>query len=342
MNSIITIFIFTAGVLLSGMQGPEMMMRGDYNATSQLKEENRRGHYYSANVKYGVQNLFDGKFSTAWVEGVKGYGIGEAVFVIIPDDYKIINIFNGYGKSMALFKNNGRVRRIKLIYHAGINPEGYVTEIAEIYKSKKYPKEYFIDLKDTFGVQTFDFPFSGRELAEFKNTFVDEYKKMTSVPIASVKMILKIEIIDVYKGAKFEDTCISEIFFNDKFVCDTNAAEFTDFNKLYVDDSDSGRVKMDTSGKEGIVILRDKKSVFQIAEVSKDKKWASIIRMPAHIAGRAETEYLLLNINTGRIVNAEIETTCGIRLSNFLLTEKDGITILEHSKGEIKLFEGIR
>jgi hypothetical protein len=145
----------------------------------------------------------------------------------------------------------------------------------------------------------------------------------------------------VYKGAKYEDTCISEIFF-DKFICDTSAVKFAAFNKIYAEDKDNGMIKIDTPGKNGIVILQDKQSVFQIVSVSKDKKWASVIKMPAKTAGRIETEYLLLNIKTGRIVNGELEKATGIHLFDFLLTGNEASTTLKFSEGEIELFEGMR
>jgi hypothetical protein len=217
LHNIFQVLLLIAATLFSNTEGPELVLRGDYRASSELvdgKDCFKNTEPYSINPKYGVQNLFDGNYKTAWVEGIKGYGIGEAVYLSIPHNYKIINIFNGFGKSLTLYKNNSRAKRLKLTCYAGINPEGHVTEIAELYKSKMFPKEYYIYLEDKFAVQSFPFPFSGKELKEFQDKFVVEYKKTSSVPIAAVKTILKIAIADVYKGAKYEDTCISEIFFS--------------------------------------------------------------------------------------------------------------------------------
>jgi hypothetical protein len=217
LHNIFRIFLLAAGTLFSNTEGPEIVLRGDYRASSELvdgKDCLKNDESYYINRKYGVQNLFDGDYKTAWVEGIKGYGIGEAVYLSIQHNYKILNIFNGYGKNLTLYKNNSRAKRLKLICYAGINPEGHVTEIVELYKSKMFPKEYYIYLEDKFAVQSFPFPFSGNELKEFQDKFVAEYKKISSTPIAAVKTILKIEIADVYKGAEYEDTCISEIFFD--------------------------------------------------------------------------------------------------------------------------------
>jgi hypothetical protein len=343
MHNILQIVLFIASTIFLNTDTTEIMLRGDSHATSELidgKDCFENDEPYAINIKYGVNNLFDGNFQTAWVEGAKGQGIGEAVYLSIPYNYKIINIFNGFGKSMALYKNNSRPKRIKLTCYAGISPEGHVTEIAEGYISKKFPKEYSLDLDDKFAVQSFPFQFFGKELKDFQDKYVDDYKKTSSTPISHVKTILKIEIAEVYKGAKYEDTCISEIFF-DKFICDTSAVKFAAFNKIYVEDKDNGKLKIDTPGKNGIVILQDKQSVFQIVSVSKDKKWASVIKMPAKTTGRVETEYLLLNIKTGRIVNGELEKTTGIHLFDFLLTGNEASTMLKYSEGEIGLFEGM-
>ncbi len=343
MHNILQVLLLTAATIFLNTDTTEIMLRGDSHATSELvdgKDCFENDEPYAINIKYGIQNLFDGNFKTAWVEGEKGPGIGQAVYLSIPYNYKIINIFNGFGKSPALYKSNSRPKRIKLTCYAGISPEGHVTEIAEGYLSKKFPKEYFLDLEDKFAVQSFPFPFSGKELKDFQDKYVEDYKKTSTTPVSIIKTILKIEIADVYKGAKYEDTCISEIFFN-AFICDTNAVKFAAYNKIYAEDKDNGKIKIDTPGKKGIVILQDKQSVFQIVSISKDKKWASIIKMPARTSGRAETEYLLLNIKTGRIVNAEIEKTAGIRLFDFLLTGDDTFTGLKYSEGEIRLIEGL-
>ncbi len=345
MHNILQIILLTAGMAFSSADGPEIVLRGEFHASSELVDgkdcfESEEPH--ARNIKYGVQNLFDGNFKTAWAEGVKGRGIGEAVYLSIPYNYKIFNIFNGFGKNLSLYKNNSRAKRIKLTCYAGISPKGYVSEISEMYKSKIFPKEYHIDLEDKFTVQSFPFPFSGKELKDFQDKYSDEFKKTSSIPISIVKTILKIELIDVYKGAKHEDTCISEIFFSDKFICDTSDVKFANFNKIYADDKDNGTVRIELAGKKSFALLQDNKSVFQIAEYSRDKNWVSIIKMPAKAEGRIETEYLLLNIRTGRIVNAEIEKTTGIRLSSFTLKEKDGFITLEHPDGEIRLFEGMR
>ncbi|WP_299818623.1 caspase family protein [uncultured Roseibium sp.] len=62
--------------------------------------------------RYGPGNLFDGKTSTAWVEGVSGEGAGEKVLVAFdrPRWLQGFEIVNGYAKNRDIFQKNARVR----------------------------------------------------------------------------------------------------------------------------------------------------------------------------------------------------------------------------------------
>jgi F5/8 type C domain len=65
---------------------------------------------------YGPESLFDGKDSTAWVEGVDGQGIGEWIVVEFdtPRLVRGIEIANGYNKDRDLFFKNSRVKELKV------------------------------------------------------------------------------------------------------------------------------------------------------------------------------------------------------------------------------------
>ena len=69
--------------------------------------------------RYDVRQLDDGSATTAWVEGADGDGVGEAlVFRLVGDpdhdvgavDLSGFRVVNGYGKSAAAWRENGRVR----------------------------------------------------------------------------------------------------------------------------------------------------------------------------------------------------------------------------------------
>lgn len=132
----------------------------------------------SGNVDYKPENAHDFTLKTAWVEGVKGYGIGEYLeysFTNKCPRVTDIKIYNGYVKSDKTWKENSRVKTIKMY----VNDTPYA----------------ILNLKDTTAEQTFSFEPLGRR-ADGKD------------------LILKFEIVDVYKGTKFDDVAITELFFD--------------------------------------------------------------------------------------------------------------------------------
>lgn len=155
---------------------------------------------------YGYNNLFDKDISSSWVEGAEDSGINEYLLIpVYKEDEsmfsyrkkKSINvkfqINNGYCKNESLFKKNNRVKKAKItIYDVPLNADlnnmfvdgEPLTIVEEI-----------IELKDSMENQEFIFH------TKLVNT--DSY----CIPF----MLLKFEIIEVYKGTDFDDTAISEI-----------------------------------------------------------------------------------------------------------------------------------
>ena len=154
------------------------------SASSELDE--------NKNDKYAVGNLTDGDPSTAWVEGKKGSGIDEYIKFYCPQEeadmvniysaYKIdsLGIINGYAKNEEVFYKNNRVKKIKIEYKNDIFRE-------ENPYNMKTPEIYEYILEDTMAMQYLVFP----------------------EPIYMSSM--KISILEVYKGSKWDDTCISEL-----------------------------------------------------------------------------------------------------------------------------------
>ncbi|MCK4232860.1 hypothetical protein KAX75_00400 [candidate division WOR-3 bacterium] len=189
----------------------------DYRATSELDDV---GDYEFG--QYGAHNLFDSHSSTCWAEGASGDGIGEYIFIGIDEKMKQICIVNGYAKAKETFIKNNRVKKLKVSLYIGINKPGYVTELAIIYDAAKYKKDKIIRLKDKKEVQHFEFPFDWEKIIQFKESsrksFIKEHKKeLKESDIKeselTIQYILKLEIVDVYKGSKYDDTCISDIWF---------------------------------------------------------------------------------------------------------------------------------
>ena len=127
---------------------------------------------------YKAEFANDLSYKTAWVEGKKDEGIGEYLEYYFKNDSPRITeiiISNGYMKSEETSKNNNRVKKLKL-YVNGV-PFG------------------ILNLKDSRTDQYF----SVGTLGHNKN---------------GTDLILKFEILEVYKGSKYNDTAITEIYFD--------------------------------------------------------------------------------------------------------------------------------
>ena len=132
----------------------------------------------SLNDSYKAEFANDLSYKTAWVEGKKDEGIGEYLEYYFKNDSPRITeiiISNGYMKSEETWKNNNRVKKLKL-YVNGV-PFG------------------ILNLKDSRTDQYF----SVGTLGHNKN---------------GTDLILKFEILEVYKGSKYNDTAITEIYFD--------------------------------------------------------------------------------------------------------------------------------
>ena len=118
--------------------------------------------------KYLPDNMNNCEIEKVWVEGIKGYGIGEKIY-LLKSDFRTLIILNGYisFNKPYLYEQNSRVKKLKII-------------------DKINKKEFIVGLKDTPNPQ-----------------------KILSGELLERELIL--EILEVYKGNKYEDTCISLI-----------------------------------------------------------------------------------------------------------------------------------
>ena len=138
------------------------------------------------NITYSAKNMHDLSYRTAWIEGVTGYGIGESVtYHIPPQNPRITEIIlvNGYVKSDKDWRDNSRVKKLKMY----IDNKPYAV----------------LHLEDTKKEQHFTIEplgYSNRE----------NWDQLQTMPWWTIRF----EIMDVYKGLKYDDTAISEIYFN--------------------------------------------------------------------------------------------------------------------------------
>lgn len=338
---ILVLLLFFVSKAVTSQDWVELSMyygnEGFAKATSELTDPNQTDSWI--NKRYGVLNLTDANSLTAWVEGKTNEGVGESIYISAPLGCQTVNIYNGYAKSPSLFNQNNRVKAFKLTIHIGINPVGYISEVAHGFLLKTYPKSFTLNLNDTDSLQSFPFPISSSELNEFMDQSKRDYLDQFTEPIYIVAPIVQLEITEVYKGSRYNDTCLSEIFFNDSYIPNANRFRYHEIENVYTLDDDDSKVVIDSREGKGTIIIEDSESVFQVIDISSNKQWATVIRMPADIGnGRAETEYLIVNTLLGRVMNRDIEKSSGAQLlSPLFLNEKEGTTLLEHPMGEIRL-----
>ena len=127
---------------------------------------------------YGAEAANDLSYKTAWVEGKKDAGISEYIEYHFKNDSPRVTsiiIANGYVKSDYAWKNNNRVKQLKLY----VNGKTYgILNLADVKTDQE------------FAIGTFGHNPDGSDL------------------------ILRFEILDVYPGAKYNDTAITEIYFD--------------------------------------------------------------------------------------------------------------------------------
>ncbi|HCM75441.1 MAG TPA: hypothetical protein DIS90_03605 [Cytophagales bacterium] len=151
---------------------------GKVTASSYLKSQ--------GDNNYNPSNTHDLSFKTAWVEGVAGLGIGEYLEYTFPPENPRINkiiIVNGYVKSKTAWESNARVKRLKLY----VNDKPFA----------------YLNLKDVMAEQSFSVsPIGHGDRENWENL-----KKKGDWK-------LRFEIVDVYKGTKYDDVAITEIYFD--------------------------------------------------------------------------------------------------------------------------------
>lgn len=155
--------------------------------------------YVSWTCKYSPGQIADGDPTTAWVEGISGYGIGQVIIIPCLDLKKPIEIWAGYGKSAKLHQFNSRPSKLRLTIIQAI--PGDPTQYGTWYTDLFVIEDQTVELKDINGYQVIDLPTYQEE--EFFNKKIDG--------TMAYQYFLGLEIIEVYKGTKWDDTCISEV-----------------------------------------------------------------------------------------------------------------------------------
>lgn len=267
---LISIALFSVAMFCKG-QDTLMMIYKNKNlvyASSELNQVFLKGF-----GKYGVINLVDKDPNTAWVEGNKDEGMNEYFIINIPFQTQLLSIKAGYHKSEAIYFSNNRPKKIEIQMYEGFNPDGYATEYYDGYILTKLDFEQEEELKDEMIEQKIKLDILWDKLDKDKQYF------------------LKVKINSVYKGAKWDDTCISEISFTGEVVIELSSDQRTLF-------------KITNGEYDQLFFSPD--FVYDLIAVGPNKRYCILTMMPAEVGeGRVETTYLLYD--TEERMDIEIE-----------------------------------
>ncbi len=196
----------------------ELLIYGTHTASSTLNGEDWFGENVPA---YSVRNLGDGNPATCWAEGASGPGIGEKIYLVVNGKPKSLAIINGYGKSKSLFEKNGRVKAFRATVLAAFNLPGDVSEVDTIYHVRICGPTVGLEIKDFQAKQSIILPFDWTEIERKGGELEASFESDFAARIADRShgcqdrfyraVILELEISEVYKGARYEDACISEL-----------------------------------------------------------------------------------------------------------------------------------
>jgi hypothetical protein len=142
-------------------------------------------------LSYAKESMRDNDLRTAWVEGVDGPGIGESITFKPNGAYVTeIGILNGYVADESRYYANARVKkmRVEVEFGEGAEPNE---------KRKRYdislPDREYKTLKPRYPFSSVDWIVQHSQ----GNGFIDK---------------VKLTILEVYPGQRYEDTAISELY----------------------------------------------------------------------------------------------------------------------------------
>jgi len=189
-------------------------------------------------VCYAPEQLFDGDPGTCWVEAAPGGGIGEWVLFVVNGPVEGLRLTNGFARSPDLYRYNNRIKQLRLSLVVGFTAPGLVTELDYYLYFLTDLREAKAELQDTLEPQPVEFSISYEEhrqlVWEALERFYDSYpmfmreieKDLGLEPNLDKEQLkleqdlvfevfgmscLRLEILEVYPGERYDDTCLSEI-----------------------------------------------------------------------------------------------------------------------------------
>ncbi len=184
--------------------------------SSALVEKGKSADFYEIN-KINDEDGEGANARTAWVEGVQGDGIGEWVMIPVGTNdadtrwhfsgngeggnLKVcFSVENGYQQNQDLYLKNNRVKEAKISIYAAAYSAGQ--DDAYLLWNPDCIHEEVITLCDEIASEPFYFNSSYNE---FFMSLPEKYST------EHIQLFLRLEIMSVYKGTKYSDTCISNM-----------------------------------------------------------------------------------------------------------------------------------
>ncbi|MCK4631261.1 MAG: hypothetical protein KAT40_07445, partial [Bacteroidales bacterium] len=282
-----------------------------------------------------------------------------------------IHIHNGYQKTESLYFKNGRPKSLGINLYVAYHLPADVTELGGNYyclpfqytiliEGNLIPMKNSLRLRDEMGPQYFILPFDKEKVASlkelgdslFKEDFMDRRAEILENSSgfeqhkAFYGYIFKLEILDVYKGSKWDDICISDVWFSTEEKKKKNLSAGAMITDVF--EGEDGNIYFSTSEQEKVLLasprdIEDEDNIvggeldIVLMDVSKDKEWAQVDFLFSHEAYiRVEEVPFLYNVRLGKKVDKSL---LGDYFSMYGFVEKDGKTFINTSEGMFNLDE---
>jgi hypothetical protein len=156
----------------------------------------------------------DSDLETSYAEGEKGPGVGERIVAAskvskISDPW--LYVFPGWG-TKDYWSANNRLHEVKVTVYGSVGPLGS-TGGEETFNPAQTVEVHRVAFDDRFAYQGFpigtSLQFAGQRFdPESGQSFPFKTKKMK-------ELVVEVEILSVYSGDKWDDTCIAEMAITD-------------------------------------------------------------------------------------------------------------------------------
>jgi hypothetical protein len=144
--------------------------------------------------------------------------------------------------------------------------------------------------------------------------------------------------MESYHGSKYDDVCISELFFNDRFIT-PYPNRYPGISTVYIKDDNT--LLADFADKKGVVIHKDTSSVFTNVDWPKNKNWAVLYHVSNNASGqgsRVEELYSLIDLKNREVVDSKFEKCTGHSTMYIILeTDDEGRVFIKEEKYNIEL-----